>query len=83
MVQKSVHELNLNETMFEHDRLFNISALSAGLSYDVLKSKGLRTSIGTQVSLYWPAPGLYELYGKNPVSAQVFLRIYPPRMLLK
>lgn len=81
-VEKSVHELDLNETLF-HDALFGVNALSLGVSYDVINSKALRMAIGAQGTYYSADNRLNSLYGKNPVSGQVFLRIYPPRMNIK
>jgi len=80
MVQKSVHELDLEEEAYGHDALFSIHAFTLGVSHDILKSKALRIAIGGQGSVYFPAPELYSLYGRNPVSGQLFLRIYPPSM---
>ncbi|MCD6019507.1 MAG: hypothetical protein K0S53_2628 [Bacteroidetes bacterium] len=80
MVQKSVHELGLNEEEYGHDELFNINAVTVGLSYDVLKSNTMRLALGLQGSHYVPDEGLVSLYGKNPMSGQVFIRLYPPRM---
>lgn len=79
-VEKSVEELDLDETRFNHDARFRVNALSLGLSVDVLSSKALRMAIGAQGSYYSADARLDDLYGKNPVSGQVFLRIYPPRM---
>lgn len=79
-VEKSVEELDLDETRFGHDARFKVNALSLGLSFDVLSSKALRMAIGAQGSYYSADARLDDLYGKNPVSGQVFLRIYPPRM---
>lgn len=79
-VQKSVHELDLDERLFEHDAVFPVNALSLGLGFDVLQVKALRLALGAQGSYYVADSGLNFIYGKNPVSAQVFLRMYPPRM---
>ncbi len=83
MIQKSVHELDLNEEAFGHDELFNVNAFTLGLSYDVIKSKAMRMAFGAQGSYYCPDAGLTSLYGNNPMSGQVFIRLYPPRMNIK
>jgi hypothetical protein len=80
MVQKSVHELYLNEEAYGHDELFNINAVTLGLSYDVIESKAFRLALGAQGTYYAPDEGLISIYGKNPMSGQVFIRLYPPRM---
>ncbi|TCD07569.1 hypothetical protein EZ449_13570 [Pedobacter frigidisoli] len=78
-VQKSVEELNLDETIYGH-KLFGVNALSLGLNYDVFNLGKFRTAIGGQVSLYKANAMLDNLYGKNPIGAQVFIRIYPALM---
>ncbi|HEY1038768.1 MAG TPA: hypothetical protein VGF30_05145 [Bacteroidia bacterium] len=82
-VEKSIDELNLDDTQFEHDALFGINALSVGLSYDVVNSKALRMALGGQGTYYSADSRLNSLYGKNPLSGQLFLRIYPPRMKIR
>ena len=78
-VQKSTEELNLSDAIFG-ENLFGVNALSVGLNYDVIKLKKFRAAIGGQVSVYNTNNNLNNLYGKNPVGAQVFLRIYPALM---
>lgn len=82
-VEKSVHELDLDENRFEHDAVFGVNALSAGISFDLIHSKALRMAIGGQGTYYSADNRLDYLYGKHPVSGQIFLRIYPPRMAVK
>lgn len=79
-VEKSVDELGLDETEFEHHAQFGINAVSLGVSFDLLSSKVLRVAIGGQGTYYSADSRLDYLYGRNPISGQVFLRIYPPRM---
>jgi len=78
-VQKSVEELNLDESIYG-DQLFGTNALSLGLNYDILNLNKFRTAIGGQVSFYNTSSILNNLYGKNPIAAQVFIRIYPSVM---
>jgi hypothetical protein len=78
-VQKAAEELNLNEAVYGHDA-FGVNALSLGINYDILNFSKFRTALGGQVSLYKTAAALDPLYGKNPVGAQVFIRIYPNLM---
>ena len=40
-------------------------------------------AIGAQGSYYAADSRLNTLYGQNPISAEVFIRIYPPRMIMK
>lgn len=78
-VQKSAEELNLRETLYG-ENLFGVNALSLGVNYDVVNLKKFRGAIGGQVSFYHTGTALNNLYGKNPVGAQVFFRIYPALM---
>jgi len=78
-VQKSAEELYLSEAMYG-ENLFGVNALSLGVNYDVLNLKKFRGAIGGQVSFYKTDSALNSLYGKNPVGAQVFFRIYPALM---
>jgi hypothetical protein len=80
IVQKSAEELNLDESYYNHDAIFNVSVITLGLSYDLLQTKAGRIAIGTQGSYYNADSRLNGLYGKNPISAQGFIRLYPPRM---
>lgn len=79
-VQKSVEELNLDEAVFGHDALFPVHAFTAGASYDILTIGQTKFALGAQFSFFDPSKRLSELYGDNPVSGQVYLRIYPRAM---
>lgn len=78
-VQKSPEELNLSDNIYGHDT-FGVNALTLGINYDILNFSKFRTALGGQVSFYKTATSLDNLYGKNPVGAQVFIRIYPSLM---
>jgi hypothetical protein len=79
-VQKSVEELNLDEARYGHDALFPVHAFTAGSSYDLLALGQTRLALGAQLSFFSPDRRLHSLYGQNPVSGQVYLRIYPRAM---
>jgi hypothetical protein len=79
-VEKSVHELDLEPSDYGHDATFPVNALTLGGSYDLIKSAALTTAIGAQVSYFSADSRLDQLYGRHPLSGEVFLRIYPPRM---
>ncbi len=79
-VQKSVEELNLDESQFGHDVLFPVHALTAGASYDILTLGQTKFALGTQVTFFDPSRRLSVLYGDNPLAGQVYLRIYPRAM---
>ncbi|MDN3585924.1 hypothetical protein QWY86_04550 [Pedobacter aquatilis] len=78
-VQKSAEELNLDENSFNKN-LFGVNALSLGLNYDVFKFSKFRSAIGGQFSIYSTNSALDNLYGKNPIGGQIFLRFYPNLM---
>jgi hypothetical protein len=79
-VEKSSEELNLNYADYEHDAQFGVNALTLGLSYDLVKSEALNLAFGAQGTVYLADTRLENLYGKNPVSGELFIRLYPPRM---
>jgi hypothetical protein len=79
-VQKSVEELSLSEAEFGHDAIFPIHAFTAGASYDLFTIGNTRIAAGGQFSFYTPDKRLTPLYGDNPVSTQIYLRLYPRAM---
>ncbi len=80
-VQKSIEELYIKESLgFDEHAIYNINALTAGFSYDLSKLQTASIALGGQVTAFVAAEGLRDLYGKYPVSAEIFIRIYPPRM---
>lgn len=79
-VQKSLDELNLDEDGFGHDAIFPVHAFTAGTSYDILNIGKTKIALGSQISFFNPDKRLSTLYGDNPVSGQIYLRIYPRAM---
>lgn len=78
-VQKSVEELDLDPAKYG-DALFPVNALTAGVSYDLLNIAKTRLALGGQLSVFFDDKSLHDLYGKNPLALQVYLRIYPGLM---
>jgi hypothetical protein len=76
-VQKSVEELDLDESKYGHDAIFPVNALTGGMAYEMFRWGQTRFSLGGQISLFQADDRLDELYGASPVSAQVYLRIFP------
>ena len=76
-VQKSVEELDLDESKYGHDAIFPVHALTGGMAYDILRMGQTRVSLGGQLSVFNADSRLNELYGEMPLSAQVYLRLYP------
>ncbi|MDP4130286.1 MAG: hypothetical protein Q8918_10530 [Bacteroidota bacterium] len=80
-VQKSVEELALDPAIYgKEDLLFPANAFTAGLGYDLFSVKHIIVAGGGQLSLYKTDATLGRLYGNAPLSAEVFLHIYPGRM---
>ena len=76
-VQKSVEELNLDEVDYGTSTLFPVHAFTAGLMRDLFPVGQTRVALGAQITFYAPDKRLSSLYGQNPLSAEVYLRIYP------
>jgi hypothetical protein len=79
-VQKSVEELDLNETTYGQDAVFPVNAFTAGFNYDLLNIGQARLAGGGQFTFYHADVRLNSLYGKNPMAMEVYLRLYPGRM---
>jgi hypothetical protein len=79
-VQKSVEELNLDETIYGAHTLFPVNAVTLGSNYDIVQIGMLRIAAGAQASLYAADSKLDGLYGNNPMAGQVYLRFYPSLM---
>jgi len=75
--QKSVEELDLNAMIYGDHSLFPVNALTLGFNYDLFSIGKFRVAAGGQLTGYHADSRLNSLYGKNPVSGEVFLRIYP------
>ena len=76
-VQKSLEELDLDESEFGHDAVFPVHAFTAGISKDVLTIGQTKFAIGGQLSFFGPDERLTPLYGQNPLAGQIYLRINP------
>jgi len=74
-VQKDPEELDLEG--FDHDTKFNINALTLGANFRVFNVSNTDISLGIQGSFYFTPNELQAIYGKNPLSAQVYLKINP------
>ncbi len=81
-VQKSQEELDLDPLIYS-EGLFPVNAVTAGISYDWLRLNPVTVVIGGQLSLYHADSRLDQLYGKNPLAAELYLRIYPSLMRMK
>ena len=79
-MQKSGEELNLSEAEFGHDPVFPVHALTAGASYDILNTAKTKVALGAKFTFFNPDKRLAVLYGDNPTSAEVYIRLYPRAM---
>jgi hypothetical protein len=77
-VQKDPEELDLDGS--QHDTKFNINALTLGTNYRLFRYSNTDISLGIQGSLYFTPAELQGIYGKNPVSAQVYIKLNPADM---
>lgn len=80
--EKSAEELILDENEYGHHTLYDINALTLGLNADVLKFSKTRLALGGNFSIHNAPEKLDNLYGRNPMSFQVYLRLYPELMNL-
>jgi hypothetical protein len=80
-VEKSAEELLLDE-FHEHD-IFNINALTLGVNYTFLRAAKTNFAFGVQGSFYSTDEDLNSVYGKNPLSGEVYVRISPDLMTMR
>ncbi|HEY9364674.1 MAG TPA: hypothetical protein VIQ00_15540 [Chitinophagaceae bacterium] len=79
-VQKSVEELVLDENIYGHDAVFPVNAFTVGFNYDLLKIGKTHLAGGSQFTFYHASKKLNNLYGKNPMAVEIYLRLYPAMM---
>jgi hypothetical protein len=75
-VQKDAHELQLLQ--FTSNPTFNISALTLGLNKILLNQFIGSIAIGAQGTINFPDKNLTNIYGNDPLGAQVYLKFFPP-----
>jgi len=79
-VQKSSEELNLAPGEYGAHTLYPVNALTLGLTYDVLEIAHTRLAVGGHLMGFYTGRKLHTLYGKDPMSGEVFIRVYPGLM---
>ncbi|NOS84267.1 MAG: hypothetical protein HOP31_03915 [Ignavibacteria bacterium] len=77
-VQKDSDELSLEG--FKHDAKFNINAITLGTNYRIFQFSNTNVSLGIQGSMYFSPKELQPIYGKNPLSAQIYIKLNPADM---
>ena len=80
-VQKSAEELVLEDEY--GDKLFNVHKLTLGTNRQLFNAGPIQFLGGLQTSVNVPPKGLQSLYGKAPMSGQVYLEIRPRLMMHK
>jgi hypothetical protein len=77
-IQKSSHELDIN--MNGAEKLFLINALTLGSSYNFLHAFNTNFRIGIQGSAFLTPRELRGLYGKLPLSVEIYIHVLPINM---
>ena len=80
-IEKSNEELLIEG--IEEDKLFAINALTLGVNYTILREYKTNVAVGAQGSLYMTEAALDPVYGKNPISGEIYLRISPSLMKMR
>jgi cell division ATPase FtsA len=62
------------------DTMFRIGAVTIGGVRDILVQPKFRVGIGADVTFYHVPGDLESIYGSNPTSFHVFVRIRPGKM---
>ena len=77
-IQKSEHERNID--INGSDKLFPINALTFGTSYNFLHAFNTNFRIGIQGSAFFPPSELRGLYGRLPLSGEIYIHVLPINM---
>jgi hypothetical protein len=80
-VQKQATELRV--TQFDEHSKFNIQAITLGVSQVVLKKLNTNLSIGIQGSIFMTDQRLNPIYGKIPMSGELYLRLNPSLLKMR
>ncbi len=83
-IQKDAEELQIVEDHGSgdhgHGDVFNVHVLTLGTNRTIAHFWNLNLAFGVQGTVYRPEKSLHEVYGKVPVSGQVYLRLVPGLM---
>ncbi|WP_153042741.1 hypothetical protein [Rufibacter ruber] len=79
-VQKTPGELDL-ASQFDHHEVFDVHALTLGTSQRVANFANTYLTLGVQATVFSPDKLLKPLYGKTPVSGEIYLRLNPGLMM--
>lgn len=76
-VQRRAHDLKLDGL---GERRLAVGVLTAGAAWRISPDRGFPLHIGAQASIYRFADALTPVYGKRPLSFEIYIRVSPPRM---
>lgn len=89
-VGKSAEELGLYQPTLatelgriEKDQIFTINNLTLGMNYRLAQQRNTDLVVGAQITGSMPDQTLQSIYGKTPISGQVYLRLTPSLMTMK
>lgn len=79
-LQKSAVDLMLNQFVNGEISLFSIQAFTLGINRVFLRKYGYNLALGVQGSVFEADSRLDTIYGENPFSGEIYLRLYPHLM---
>jgi hypothetical protein len=74
-VQKAKEELDLHNGYA--DKIYNIHAFTGGYSRQLTNFNSIDLVAGTQATIYGVGKSLQSLYGKTPISFEIYLHLRP------
>lgn len=85
LIEKEISELDI--PMGPQDSLAGVSAMTFGVAQQIFSVgntgySGMAGTLGFKGTIHLVPKGLQTIYGKNPISVEVFLKIYSDRMRL-
>ncbi len=79
-VQKSGEELNLSPVLYSLDTQYPVNEITVGAGRDLRTFGHIVVASGAQITIYHTDAALGNLYGSNPLAAEVYMHVYPTRM---
>lgn len=77
-IQKSAGELRVNGV--DDHYLFNVNAITLGANYTIARRFNTNVAVGAQGTVFVIDRALEDVYGKTPVSGEIYIRISPTLM---
>lgn len=79
-VEKDAQDLDLLQFVNGSIPVFNIQAFTLGINRIFFRKGGFNTAVGVQGSIFITDHILEDVYGRYPISGEVYFRLYPPLM---